>query len=759
MSADRSITVPVSGMTCAACQARVQRTLTKTPGVAVASVNLMTNSATVSYDPAITSPEQLVDAIRETGYGAELPAPDRTAADEQAAQDEARTREFVELRNKAIVAFVLGLAAMVGPMLLPMESVRAGRAPASWWLMLAATVVVVLWAGRDFYVRAWRAIRHGSADMNTLISVGTGAALVFSIVATVAPGLFVAHGVAPQVYYEAVILIIAFILAGRALEARAKRQTSQALRRLIDLQPATARIVRDATEVDVPVSAVRHGDLVIVRPGERIPVDAEIVDGETAVDESMLTGESMPVNKHIGDRVFGGTINRAGAFGAQATTLGEQSALARIVKLMRDAQATRAPIQNLADRVSAVFVPVVMSIAVLTFIVWIAAGGTGVLLQAVTASVSVLIIACPCAMGLAVPTAVMVATGKAAELGLLIKGGEALERAGKIDTVVLDKTGTITEGRPVVVGLRASEGVDEQTLISLAAAVERWSEHPLAQAVVRYTRERGIAIPESTAFTTSPGRGASALVEGGRVSVGNAAYLAGLVPQHSSQAAQALADDIAQGGKTPVLVMRDETVVGAIAIADPMRQSSAGAIRRMRDAGLAVVMLTGDTPSTAAAIAREAGVTDVVAGVLPEGKTAEIVRRQQGGHVVAMVGDGINDAPALAQADIGIAIGGGTDVAIDASDITLMRPDVSGVASAIELSRRTMRTMRENLFWAFVYNVVGIPLAAGVLYPAFGLLLNPVIASAAMALSSVSVVTNSLRLRTWTPRRYEETGI
>ncbi|HVX39887.1 MAG TPA: heavy metal translocating P-type ATPase [Gemmatimonadaceae bacterium] len=753
MSADKSITLPVSGMTCAACQARVQRTLTRTPGVAVASVNLMTNSATVSYDPSIISPEKLVDAIVETGYGAELPVPDRTVADEQAAQDEARAREFVELRNKAIVAFVLGMAAMFGPMLLPMHAMTSGAAPASWWVMLASTVVVVLWAGRDFYIRAWKATKHGSADMNTLISVGTGAAFIFSLVATLDPGLFLARGLQPQVYYEAVILIIAFILAGRALEARAKRQTSQALRRLIDLQPATARIQRNTSEIDVPVSTVQHGDIVIVRPGERVPVDGEILDGETAVDESMLTGESMPVSKRAGDRVFGGTVNRAGAFRARATTLGEQSALAQIVKLMRDAQATRAPIQNLADRVSAVFVPVVISIAVLTFAAWMLIGGSGMLLQAVTASVSVLIIACPCAMGLAVPTAVMVATGKGAELGLLIKGGEALERAGKIDTVVLDKTGTITEGRPSVTGVYPSDGVDEKTLISLAAAAERMSEHPLAEAIVRYAREHDIPIPESTEFATQTGRGASALVNAERVAVGNAEYIAQFMPRNSAHPAYSAASAASSEGKTPVLVARDKVLLGTIAISDPIRPTSAAAIRRMRDRGLDVVMLTGDTPATAAAIAREAGVSDVVAGVLPEGKTAEIARRQQGRHVVAMVGDGINDAPALAQADVGIAVGSGTDIAIDASDVTLMRPDVNGVANAIDLSKRTMRTMRENLFWAFVYNVVGIPLAAGVLYPAFGVLLNPVIASAAMALSSVSVVTNSLRLRRWAPAR------
>lgn len=409
-----TIELPVTGMTCAACQARVQRALEKAPGVASASVNLMTNSANIAYDPALASPEGLVDTIRATGYGAALPEPQRSVIDEQEAQQRARTEEFVDLRNKAIVAFIFGLAAMFVPMLLPMQHVtEASGAPASWWIMLVATTVVVLWAGRDFYTRAWAALRHGSSNMNTLISVGTGAAFLFSIVATVDPGLFVRRGVEPQVYYEAVILIIAFVLAGRALEARAKRQTSLALHRLIELQPAVARVERGGVERELPIAEVIRGDVVVVRPGERVPVDGEVLDGTSAVDESMLTGESMPVNKSVGDRVFGGTVNRAGAFRLSATTLGEQSALSRIVRLMRDAQATRAPIQNLADRVSSVFVPVVIAIAIVTLVAWLVIGGPTHLLQAISASVSVLIIACPCAMGLAVPTAVMVATGRA----------------------------------------------------------------------------------------------------------------------------------------------------------------------------------------------------------------------------------------------------------------------------------------------------------------------------------------------------------
>ncbi|MEP6494716.1 MAG: heavy metal translocating P-type ATPase [bacterium] len=751
-----TLSLNITGMTCAACQARVQRALAKTPGVANASVNLMTNAASVTYDSAVATPASLIEAVRATGYGAELPPSDRTAADQQELDDTRRAAEFGDLRNKAIVAFAAGALAMAAPMFMPMPVMTpTAVAPMAWWMMLAVTLMVVLWAGRDFYVRAWAATRHGSADMNTLISVGTGAALVFSLVETLNPGLFVRNGMTPQVYYEAVIFIIAFVLAGRALEVRAKRQTSLALRRLTELQPPTARVERDGVQADVTIEMVLPGDVIVVRPGERVPVDAEIVDGSSAVDESMLTGESMPVTKAPGDRVFGGTVNRAGAFRARATTLGKDSALARIVRLMGEAQATRAPIQNLADRVSAVFVPVVMSLSVLTFVVWLVAGGSGMLLHAITAAVSVLIIACPCAMGLAVPTAVMVATGKGASLGLLIKGGEALEQAGKIDTVVMDKTGTVTEGLPSVVDAIAADGGAVTRLLSLAASVERLSEHPVGEAIVRRANDERISFAAASEFTSETGRGVRARVNDEIVVAGSAAFVA----SHgaSVEPLQGQAERLAGEGKTTVFVASGTSLVGVIAVADQIRPTSAAAVRRLRAMGLSVVMLTGDTRRVAEFIARKAGIEEIAAELLPEHKTAEIARRQRAHHVVAMVGDGINDAPALAQADLGIAIGSGTDIAIEASDVTLMRADLGGVADAIALSRRTMRTMRENLFWAFVYNVVGIPLAAGVLYPRFGLSLNPVVASAAMALSSVSVVANSLRLRRWMPQHHSST--
>ena len=750
MTDHETITIPVSGMTCAACQARVQRALTKTPGVDSASVNLMTNTATVEYDAGMTSPETLVEQIRATGYGAELPVEDRSAIENELALDEERERDFATLRSRAIVAFVIGGLTMLAPFAfgVPMMDMT-GRSPSAWWILLAATFAVMVWAGRDFYTRAWTAARHGSANMNTLVAVGTGAAFLFSVVATAAPGALMRAGVTPQVYFEAVTLIIAFVLAGRALEARAKRQTSRAIRQLIDLQPARARIVHDGQEVEVDVQGVRPGDTVVVRPGERIPVDAEVMTGESAVDESMLTGESMPVTKRTGDRVFGGTVNRTGAFHARATTLGEGSALARIVRLMREAQASRAPIQNLADRVSAVFVPAVMGIALVTFLVWVLIGGRAHLGQAIAAAVSVLIIACPCAMGLAVPTAVMVATGKGAELGLLIKGGEALERAGHVDTVILDKTGTVTTGRPIVTDVVPATGADERTLIGIAAAAERSSEHPIAQAIVRRAAEGNVVPPSVDGFLSATGRGVRAMIDGDEVLVGSERLTRD--SEVDVRGMKEAAGRLASEGKTVVYVARGNRLLGVIAVADAIRDTSPDAVRRMRDAGVDVVMLTGDNAETAASIARQAGIASVQANLLPEAKTNEVARRQQEGRVVAMVGDGINDAPALAQADVGIAMGTGTDIAIEAGDMTLMRADLGGVADAIALSKRTMRTMRENLFWAFIYNVIGIPLAAGVLYPRLGLLLNPVIASAAMALSSVSVVMNSLRLRGWKP--------
>jgi Cu+-exporting ATPase len=772
-SESSKLNIPVSGMTCAACQARVQRVLEKTPGVEEAAVSLMTNTATVRFDPGVVDANALVERIRGTGYGAELPIDDRGAVAEQQAQDESRIEELRDLRLKAIVSLLAGALAMAVSMPLMAANAHHGlqsgdpvmRWTMQWldpalrtvfpWLygipvtalsygLLVMTAVIMVWAGGRFYARAWKALLHRSADMNTLIAIGTGAAFLFSAFATVAPGVFIARGIAPDVYYEAVIIIIAFILGGNALEARAKAGTSSAIRKLIDLRPTTARVRRGGVDSDVALDAVREGDEIVVRPGERLPVDGAVLSGSSAIDESMLTGEPLPVAKSVGDRVIGGTINRTGAFTYRATTLGSDSVLAQIVRLMRDAQGSRAPIQRLADRVSAVFVPTIIAISIVTFAVWFVAADTAPLLRAFTAAVSVLIIACPCAMGLAVPTAVMVATGRGAQLGVLIKGGESLERAGSADTVVLDKTGTITEGRPSVVSIEARAPWTYDSLLSIAASIESASEHPLASAIVESARARGGTITRPESFSAVTGKGATGTVEGRAIAIGNGALMADWGIDVSTLGTWAV--ERASHAETIVYVNVDGELAGAIAVADAVRPSSTASVERLRKLGLDLVLLTGDVASTARAVAREVGIDRVIAGVLPAGKLDAIRGLQEQGHVVVMVGDGINDAPALSRADVGVAMGSGTDIAIEAGDIALLRPDLGGVADAIALSRRTMRIMRQNLFWAFIYNVVGVPIAAGVLYPAFGLLLSPILASAAMALSSVSVVTNSLRL-------------
>jgi Cu+-exporting ATPase len=782
-AAEERLDLPVTGMTCAACEARIQRTLSKTPGVVDASVNLMMGNATVSFDPSATSPEALVDTIRETGYGAQVPSADRTAFEEQEARDRAQEDEFRELRTKAIASGIVGVIAMLASMPL-MAAAAHGTGgtvadPFMRWVMISLTPVLrhalpwlyaipteflsysllaltlgtMAWAGRHFYTRAWASFRHHAADMNTLIALGTGAAFTYSLIATVAPTFFTSHGVEPDVYYEAVVIIIALILTGNAFEARAKRQTATALRALARLQPKTARVVRGEREDDVAIDQVRRGDIVVVRPGERIPVDGEVITGQSAVDESMLTGESLPIAKRAGDRVIGATINGTGSFQYRATTLGADSVLAQIVKLMRDAQGSRAPIQKLADRVSAVFVPVVISIAVATFVVWFVAlhasgtlGGAAVV-RAFAAAVAVLIIACPCAMGLAVPTAVMVSSGKGAELGILIKGGAALQRAGDLTTVVLDKTGTVTEGKPTVTDLIQAADVarPRDELLSLVASLEQASEHPLADAIVRYAKDQRITLGPTENFQSVTGRGTVGIVGGRRVAIGNAALMVDSGVRVTSL--ESAAERMSTEGKTAMYIAVDGALAGVIAVADPIRPSSRAAIARLHAMGLEVVMLTGDNQRTAHAVARETGVDHVIAGMLPEAKVAEIARLQQQGKVVAMVGDGINDGAAIARSDLGFAIATGTDVAVEAADVALMRGDLDGVVRAIQLSRRTMRTMKQNLFWAFVYNVVGIPVAAGALYPLFGVLLSPILASAAMAFSSVSVVSNSLRLR------------
>jgi Cu+-exporting ATPase len=767
------ITLPIEGMSCAACQATVQGALRATPGVTQAVVNLMTHEATVVYQPSLVTPAGLVAAVNQTGYGSHLPAPvaDTTAADE--ARERAERAQYRNLLTKALVSLALGLVAMLISMPLmggaSVHDTHSGDPLLAWmmrvvdpplravfpWLytvdpgvltatLLAATLVVMLWAGRHFYVRAWHSLRNRSANMSTLIAIGTGAAFLYSLAATVAPQIFEGAQGRADVYYEAVILIIALVLTGSAMEARAKSQTSRALRSLAKLQPSTARVRRGASEADLPIASLAPGDLVLVRPGERFPVDGLIRSGSGAVDESMLTGESMPVDKRVGDRVIGATINTSGAFEVEATAIGASSVLARIVTLMKEAQGSQAPIQRLADRISSVFVPAVLAIAIAAFVVWMIVPAQPSFVRALTAAISVLIIACPCAMGLAVPTAVMVATGRGASAGILIKGGEPLERLASIDTVVFDKTGTLTEGAPQVVRFATAPPADESEVLGLTAAVEALSEHPLARAIVAFAAERRMA-EDVSAFTVVPGRGARASVGGHDVAVGSEAFLndLGIAVGPLAEVARPWAD----AGQTVVFVAIDGRVSGGFAVADTLRRESAAVVGELRRRGLRVAMLTGDRRATATAIAKQAGIEEVVAEVLPDGKIAAIASLQGAGHLVAMVGDGLNDAPALAKADVGIAMASGTDIATEAADVTLMRSTLESVVQALVLARKTLATMKQNLFWAFIYNVVGIPIAAGVLYPSYGILLSPILASAAMALSSVSVVSNSLRLR------------
>ena len=763
-----SCTLDVSGMTCAGCSARIQRALEQTTGVSSANVNLMTGSASIGYDPAAVTPEDLVLVVRETGYGASLPAPGTDTGEQVEELDRAREDELNRLRRKLGVALTTAVLTMLfmpfaeethglvpDPLMaLVMPVARVIRrafpvvgevGPAGWrWILLALTLPTVLWAGRHFYTRAWAGFRHHSADMNTLIAVGTGAAFLFSVAMTAAADWFVARGIPPAVYYEAVTGIIALILLGNYLETRAKRRATGAIRRLLGLRPTTALVRRNGREEHVPLDAVRVGDELIVRPGDRVPVDGIVLEGGSAVDESMLTGEPIPVAKAAGDRVTGGTVNRTGAFVFRAERVGGDTVLAQIIRLVQEAQGSRAPIQDYADRVSAVFVPVVISIAIAAFVLWFVLGPAPSGLRGLAAAVTVLIIACPCAMGLAVPTAVMVSTGRGAEQGVLIKGGEPLQRTAALHTIVFDKTGTITQGSPTVVEVRAL-GLEEGELLTLAAALERRSEHPLAEAVVRAADERELSVPAPDSFEAEAGRGVRGRVGGREVLIGSPAYLEGAGVNVTSIAKHA--DDLTARARTAVAVAVDGRPAGVLGIADPVRAGSREAVAELRAMGLEVVMLTGDDRRTAEAVAVEVGIDRVVAEVLPERKLAEIRALQAEGKVVAMVGDGINDAPALAAADVGIALGSGTDVAIESSDITLVQGDLRAVVRAIRLCRRAMQVMRQNLFWAFVYNVVGIPVAAGVLYPAVGILLTPTMAAAAMAISSVSVVSNSLRLK------------
>ena len=726
--------LPILGMSCAGCAVNVERGLRDVPGVREANVNFATARATVLFDPTLVDTKTLINVVREAGYD--------VAASVDAVKL-LKEKEDTTVRSKVIAGSVLAALIFLGSMRHWFPWTPAFLK--SFFVLWALATPVQFIMGAQFYRGAWVAFRHRAADMNTLIAVGTSAAYLTSAAATLFPSLFRTAGLAPDVYFDTSAVLIVLILFGRMLEARAKGRTSEAIGRLMRLQPKTARVLRDGAEQDVPIDEVQVGDSVIVRPGEKIPVDGTVLEGRSAVDESMITGESLPVDKGPGAAVIGATINKLGSFTFRAAKVGKDTALAQIIRLVDDAQGAKAPIQRLADRIAGYFVPVVISISIVTFVIWYDFGPPPRLTFALLNFVAVMIIACPCALGLATPTAVMVGTGKGAERGILIKSGESLETAHKVDTVVFDKTGTLTNGEPLVTDVIPAAGYGPDEVLALAGGAERMSEHPLGQAIFLRARESGVSLEAPSEFRALEGLGVEAQVAGRKIVVGSLklARQAGADPDSLVLRAKELALE----GKTSAFVIVDGKPAGLLAVADTLKNSSAAAIGKLRNMGLDVVMLTGDGCGAAQAIARKAGIDVVIPEVLPGEKASVIRKLQSEGRKVAMVGDGINDAPALAQADLGIAIGTGTDVAMESSDITLISGDIAGVPAAIELSRRTIRTIRQNLFWAFFYNVVGIPVAAGALYPVLGVLLDPMIASAAMAFSSVSVVSNSLRLR------------
>ncbi len=721
----------VGGMTCAACSAAVERALTRVEGVLSANVNLAAEKAHVEYLAGRVSPESLREAVVNAGY---------KVVDEEGTAEEAvqarKDEEASALRRRLVVSIILGGLIMAGSMLpagIPERYLHL--------LLLALATPVQFWAGWRFYRGSYATLSHGSANMDVLIATGTSAAYFYSAAVTLLPGLFEGYGT--SVYFDTSSIIIALILLGRFLEARSRGRASDAIRRLMKLRPKTARVVREGVETEISIEDVAVGDVVIVRPGEKIPVDGVVVSGMSSVDEAMLTGESMPVEKAEGDAVYGATQNLTGAFRFKAQKVGKDTMLAAIIRLVEEAQGSKAPIQRLADRVAGIFVPSVIAVALLTFAIWMIAGASFTF--ALMAFIAVLIIACPCALGLATPTAIMVGTGRGAEKGIIIKGGEVLERAAAVDTVVLDKTGTITEGRPMVTDVLPAEGFDAEGLLAIAASVESSSEHPLAHAVLEKAAEAGIELEEAGGFEALPGFGAKAVVDGAEVLIGS-----GRLIKERGIDVGGMAETVSRlesGGRTVVYAAKDGKLAGVIGVADTIKPGAREAVERLVRMGFAVHMLTGDTESAARAVAAEVGITNVIAGVLPDGKEDVVAGLQEKGRVVAMVGDGINDAPALARADVGVAIGTGADIAVEASDMTLVKAELMDVSEAFNISSRTLRVIKQNLFWAFVYNVIGIPLAAGALYPAFGILLKPVVAAAAMAMSSVSVVTNSLRLR------------
>jgi Cu+-exporting ATPase len=753
-----TVTLKLQGMSCAACANNIEAAIRSVPGVEVGHVNFGAEQATVHYDPRRTSPETIQQAIEVAGYAACLLQEQEPITGETDAEQAAQQAESRKLKRRLLFGGVVTTILIMGG--LPMMT----GLPLPWipmWLhhpvfQLVLTTPIQFWSGESFYTGAWKAFKRHTATMDTLVALGTSAAFFYSLFPTFFAEFFLHQGLSPDVYYEISAVVITLILLGRLLENRARKQTSEAIRKLIGLQAKTARVIRNGQEIDIPIAEVKLGEIILVRPGEKIPVDGEIVEGASTIDEAMVTGESVPVKKQPGDEVIGATINKTGSFKFRATRVGKDTFLAQIVKLVQQAQGSKAPIQKLADQVTGWFVPVVIAIAIFTFVLWFNLMGN--VTMALITTIGVLIIACPCALGLATPTSIMVGTGKGAENGILIKGAESLELAHKIQTIVLDKTGTITQGKPTVTDFISVNGTadrNELKLLRLAASLERYSEHPLAEAVVQYAQSQLLGddsaalLIDASQFEAIAGSGVQGYVSDRWVQIGTHRWMNELHIDTTSL--QQSWERLEYLGKTVIWIAIDGKIEAIMGIADAVKSSSVSAIRALQKLGLEVVMLTGDNQRTANVIAREVGIQRVFAEVRPNQKAATVENLQSEGKIVGMVGDGINDAPALAQADVGMAIGTGTDVAIAASDITLISGDLQGIVTAIQLSRATMRNIRQNLFFAFIYNVAGIPIAAGILYPVFGWLLSPIVAGAAMAFSSVSVVTNALRLRRFKP--------
>ena len=748
MSLNRK-TFSIRGMHCASCVMTIERALKKIDGVSDAIVNLATAKATVEYNPAIVDDNHLFSAVANVGYQAmineELKSEDETKREDD--------KELGRLRVKVVISLFLGFLIVWGSF--PGLMNTAPIILQNFMVQLLLATPVQFWAGWSFYRAAFSALKHRTANMDTLVIIGTTVAYGYSVIVTIFPRVVESIGITPLPYFDVATIIIGLILLGRYFEAKAKAGTSQAIRKLIGLQAKTARVIRDGKEIDIPINQVAAGDIIRVRPGEKIPVDGIIEEGESSIDESMVTGESMPVDKAKGDIIVGATINKTGSFTFKATKVGQETMLAQIIKLVQEAQGSKAPIQRLADLVSSYFVPAVIMLAILTFVVWYDFGPDPALTFAILNTVAVLIIACPCAMGLATPTAIMVGTGKGAENGILIKDAESLETAHKINTIIFDKTGTLTKGRPEVTDIilvqnlnlkskNENSGLSQNQALILAASIEKGSEHSLAEAIVNESRKRNLAFLTVSQFRAIPGQGVEGVVDGKRVALGNRRFME--KENITLVSTQAGIERLENEGKTVMMLVFDGKLVALIAVADTLKETALSAVKQLQKFGIEVAMITGDNQRTASSIARKVGINRVLAEVLPDQKEAEVKKIQAEGKIVAMVGDGINDAPALAAANVGIAMATGTDVAIESAGITLLHGDISKVVKAVLLSKATMRGIKQNLFWAFIYNIIGIPVAAGIFYPIFGWLLNPVLAAMAMAFSSISVVLNSLRI-------------